>query len=433
MRLLIKRLGLGHVTGAESAGILGGKALAKLGLGTINPFMIMAVLQNTPVAHLFVLQHQSNWIIRGSKRMQMIAIWAFVYGSYHHLHYAEPLLRGSRDWKLPAGNWDTDFDLEGRLFFWNIFSCFSGLHGQPSKTKYLDEDGTVFMRAIKLAAKEIYPLAPIPPDFEICADICNQCPPWLFPQTQQECVLHGCHRFRESAVSRLDAASRRSMCPMPGDIRNGASYQIAFKMRQVIEPPLFVSWANGHASRMTERAFDQIEVLGPLDHQKFLLEDNDWQDHLPNYPLCLDGRTAARPHEPFRKAYPYVLGPLGAIWQQHTIDNWVEFQAKKGSSATATPGARPQMYVDEQLRHEYFLRTPDRSCHPGRPMTSRPADPEWRRGAGITATSSSRAASSTRRGAQASASSLARRGHQRPDSQSGASEHSWNQGRQWRR
>ena len=82
------------------------------------------------------------------------------------MHYAEPLLRGSRDWKLPAGNSDTDFEIEGRLFFWNLFSCLAGFHGQPSKTKYLDEDGTVFMRAIRLAAKEIYSLAPIPPDFE---------------------------------------------------------------------------------------------------------------------------------------------------------------------------------------------------------------------------------------------------------------------------
>ena len=115
--------------------------------------------------------------------MQMIAIWAFIFGAYHHMHYAEPLLRGSKDWRFPSSNWDTAFETEGREFFWNLFSCLAGLYGQPHKTKYLDEDGTVFMRAIRLAAREIYPLAPIPPAFDVCADLCDRCPPWLFPPT----------------------------------------------------------------------------------------------------------------------------------------------------------------------------------------------------------------------------------------------------------
>ena len=219
---------------------------------------------------------------------------------------------------------------------------------------------------------------------------------------------------------------------MPGDIENGTSYQIAFNIRQVCDPPLFVAWADGHASRQKERAFDHVEVLGPLAHRKFLLELVDWQNHLPSYPLFRDVRTEARPTEPTRKENPYVLEPLGAVWKQHIIDDWVEFQAKKVSSATATPGARPQMFVDAQLRLEYSLLMPDRSCPPGRPMRSRPADPVVKGKGKGTATSSSRAASSTRRGARASASSSGRQGYQRPDSQSWTSEHSWSQGSHWR-
>ena len=36
---------------------------------------------------------------------------------------------------------------------------------------------------------------------------------------------------------------------MPGDIVHGTSYQIAFNIRQVCDPPQFVAWADGHASR----------------------------------------------------------------------------------------------------------------------------------------------------------------------------------------
>ena len=75
LRLFQKRLDLTHVPGAESAGILGAKALLPLGLGTINPFLIAMVMQNTPVAHLFQLQFQSNCVMRGSRRLQTIFIW----------------------------------------------------------------------------------------------------------------------------------------------------------------------------------------------------------------------------------------------------------------------------------------------------------------------------------------------------------------------
>jgi len=168
MRVLMWRLGLNHVPGGEPAGIVAAQALAELGIGTINPLMILVILQNTPVAHYFVLQHQSNWLMRGSKRMQMIALWAFVYGAYHHLHYDEPILRGSKEWKLPSGDKKSAFEFEGRRFFWNLFACVPGLHGQPSKNKYLDEDGAIFMAAISLVGKVIYPLAPAPPDFDVC-------------------------------------------------------------------------------------------------------------------------------------------------------------------------------------------------------------------------------------------------------------------------
>ena len=116
---------------------------------------------------------------------------------------------------------------------------------------------------------------------------------------------------------------------MPGDIVHGTSYQIAFNIRQVCDPPLFVAWADGHASRQKARNFDHVEVLGPLAHQKFLLEVVDWQNHIPSYPRFRDVRTEARPTEPIRTENTYVLEPLGAVWKQHTIDDWVEFQGKR--------------------------------------------------------------------------------------------------------
>ena len=218
---------------------------------------------------------------------------------------------------------------------------------------------------------------------------------------------------------------------MPGDIVHGTSYQIAFNIRQVCDPPLFVAWADGHASRRKDMAFDHVEVLGPLAHQKFLLELADWQDHLPSYPLFRDVRTAARPTEPIRREDTYVLEPLGAIWTQHIIDDWVEFQGKKISSTTATPRIRPQTVVDERMRLEYSLRMPDRMCPPGTPARPQPADPVVKGKGKGTATSSYRAASSTHRGARAGASSSGSQGYQRPDSQSWTS-HSWSQS-PWRR
>ena len=189
LRLFQKRLDLTHVPGAESAGILGAKALLPLGLGTINPFLIAMVMQNTPVAHLFQLQFQSNCVMRGSRRLQTIFIWVFIYAFYHHSHYDEPLIRGDKDWKLPSAP-QTAMEMEGRLWFWIYVSCLAGLHGQStSKHKYLDDDATVFTRAIGLAGREIYPRLPTPPNAETCAKICDMGPAWLFPQTQHQAVL----------------------------------------------------------------------------------------------------------------------------------------------------------------------------------------------------------------------------------------------------
>ena len=65
MRVLVHRLGLEHAKGGEPAAFIAAKALAELGLGTINPMMILAIFQCSPIVHYFVLQHQSNWIMRG--------------------------------------------------------------------------------------------------------------------------------------------------------------------------------------------------------------------------------------------------------------------------------------------------------------------------------------------------------------------------------
>ena len=159
---------------------------------------------------------------------------------------------------MPKANQKTAFEFEVRHFFWNLLACLAGLHGQVAKKKYLDDDGTIFMAAISLVAKEIYPLAPTPPSFEECGRLCDACPPWLMPQTQMTCVEHGCHRYRETATSKLDADVRRNLCPLPGDIEYGVSYQTAFCLSTALQPPLFAEWFNGRVARIKERAFDHV-------------------------------------------------------------------------------------------------------------------------------------------------------------------------------
>ena len=368
LRLFQKRLDLTHVPGAESAGILGAKALLKLGLGTINPLVIVMVMQNTPVAHHFQLQFQSNCVMRGSKRLQTIFIWVFLYAFYHHSHYDETLIRGDKDWKVqPAPA--SPMEMEGRLWFWNYVSFLVGLHGQSSaKHKYLDDDATVFTRAIGLAGREIYPRVPTPPTPEECSEICDSGPAWLFPQTQLQAVLMGCHRFREKVVSELHDPARRALCPLPGDIRNGVSLQIAFKMQpRPVEAPPLVKWENGHASRQTSRGFDQVEVIGPVAHQKWIVEYEDWEAHLPSYATFRDSTTEQKPNECARVLEPYVLGRGMVVWKQREINDWTDFQHKKNTPCTATPRHRPQIRVTREMRAEYSTRIPIRGCHPDTP------------------------------------------------------------------
>ena len=179
----------------------------------------------------------------------------------------------------------------------------------------------------------------------------------------------GCHRFREKVVSELDAQTRRMLCPLPCDIRYGCSFQIAFKIQANPEgvPPNLVAWANGHASRQTSRGFDQVEVLGPVDHQKFIMEHEDWEDHLPNYTTFRDVNSDQKQNELTRVLEPYVLGRGGIVWRQHEIDDWNEFQSKKNTPCTVTPRNKPRMWVDPPRRKEYSSRIPNRGCPPDTP------------------------------------------------------------------
>ena len=94
-------LGIDFVPGAESATLLGVRASAKLGIGAVNSQLVLAILQNHPLAHLFVERPDSNWAMCGSPRVQMIAAHTYVVAGYHHLHFNEPILRGDKDYRLP--------------------------------------------------------------------------------------------------------------------------------------------------------------------------------------------------------------------------------------------------------------------------------------------------------------------------------------------
>ena len=154
----------------------------------------------------------------------------------------------------------------------------------------MDEDGATIMAAVSLMAKEVYPRAPTPPCFEECVRICEACPAWLFPQSQLSCVMFGCQRFREKVVSELPPDTRRKLCPLPVDIKNGVSYQIGFSLDNSQRAPRFVAWINGHCRRIEERAWDQLRLLSPIDHIRIIMEYEDRERCLPTYRFFSDVR-----------------------------------------------------------------------------------------------------------------------------------------------
>ena len=185
--------------------------------------------------------------------------------------------------------------------------------------------------------------------------------------------------------------------PLPGDITHGGSYQIAFNLNPSLDAPFLAHWEDGRVGRIKARAFNHVGVLGPLDHARFIVEQEDWADCLPAYRPCLDTRDI-RVQDPIRIWNPYVLGPLGrAVWKQHKIDDWNEFQANTDNKVTSTPGAKPRFTVTDAMRTAFVERMPERHCPPDHNMTSRPADPHRRAEVGITAAHShSRSSSSWR-------------------------------------
>ena len=139
----------------------------------------------------------------------------------------------------------------------------------------MDDDG-LFMAIISLVAKEVYPRAPSPPDFDECGRLCQACPPWLMPQTQITCVEHGCQRLRETATCKLEPDVRRNLCTMPVDMKFGVSYQTAFCLHPKLEPPFFAAWQNG-------RVVDtQDSGLGQAEYEVSTNEYYLWFLKLPN-------------------------------------------------------------------------------------------------------------------------------------------------------
>jgi len=55
------------------------------------------------------------------------------------------------------------------------------------------------------------------------------------------------------------------------------------------------------------------------------MAQEDWKDHLPDYPIFRDVKSDQRQKEPVRVEDPYVLGRGGVVWRQHAIDDWNEF------------------------------------------------------------------------------------------------------------
>jgi hypothetical protein len=228
------------------------------------------------------------------------------------------------------------------------------------------------MKVIRLAAREVYPEAPEPPSFSECTDICAKCPPWLFPQTQKQCVEHGCHRYREIESSKLPPFERRNLLTLPGDVRYGVCHQTGFKLRRDPAPPLFVQWSGGKASRHNDRKFDHLEVLGPEDHQRFLVDSSDWDKCLNTYRYFSDPRTDKHPEMPIRVTRPWVLEHQGAEWTQKKIDDWEKYYGKWGSLHIATPTHRPAYALTDEQRATQASLMPLRGARQRDPVPPRP-------------------------------------------------------------
>ena len=116
----------------------------------------------------------------------MIAVYAYIFAGVHHLHYDEPILRGTKDYRLPKPErYEAPFEYEGRRQFWDLFATLTGNHCQvEKKRKYMDADGAIFSAVITLMGEIVYPRCPKPPTMEECVRICNAAPAWFLPQSQ---------------------------------------------------------------------------------------------------------------------------------------------------------------------------------------------------------------------------------------------------------
>ena len=118
LRWVMRMLHIDWAPGAESAALLAARALSELGLGAVNAQLVLAILQNNPLAHLVVEQPDSNWVMRGFPRVQKIAVHMVIVAGDHHLHYNEPILRGGHGYRLPISTYcSAAFEYCGRHEF----------------------------------------------------------------------------------------------------------------------------------------------------------------------------------------------------------------------------------------------------------------------------------------------------------------------------
>ena len=132
------------VSVAVPLGLLAAINRTMIGLGLLNPQVLLTATQNTLLAHLFQAQPDENMIVQGSDRIQVIHVLVAILAIYHHQTFpGEPLDRGQKDWQVKKPDTANDSVLTGRLPLCNFLTAGATLHGQKSAekgTKFRDEN-----------------------------------------------------------------------------------------------------------------------------------------------------------------------------------------------------------------------------------------------------------------------------------------------------
>ena len=176
------------------------------------------------------------------------------------MHLDEPLLRGTKDWRLPeATRSDVAFYYSGRYEYWDLVAALGGLHAQKTKgsdNRFLGEDGAIWWEVMSLMTPLVYPGALVLPNIDECELICEASPAFLLPQNQRRCFMFGQQEHRENILSEIPREQPRTLGVLLVNVTDGTSYQIAFGLNTSAHAP------HENPSRLAKRAsFGSVALM----------------------------------------------------------------------------------------------------------------------------------------------------------------------------